>query len=1147
MKHHQHLFRTDSLFSITIMKTIKFALFAIMATLLCNTAWAQINTLPHYNLRPELLDEAGTPDILVIFDNSGSMNWRINETFTCADHNFSNWADVNCAAHPLSRSFLARTGMAQVFDDLTDKVNLGLMVYNAGARFGSLRAGVQPLNPAHRDDIKTRLAIESINNVNNSPTLIQSDGGTPIEGTLMSAYDYLVDRSLPTARNQTGTSPIPYATTQQCPARTSVILVSDGSANSKPGASTCTGSNTFCSAQAAGALWAAGVDVYVVGFGDPSLSASLDAIANQGSLDRFGNPRNAFIANNTASLVTAFNEILGNIFKRSSTGSGASISTSSNQDSAAFVQSLYLPTIESVPNASNVTNSVYWAGISRMLFVDEYGYIREDSNNDKTLGNYNTDKAIRFEIANDGTSILRRLDIAFVNGFPTEIGGGTSVPITDLNSLWELSEELEKLDQSTISQQRNYTSNQQKRFIFTSINGNQRDFTWHGSTNSGTNPIQSADVGHLYIEHSDPAKDTLARDLINWTRGDESGLPNKRNRTIDLDDANGVTQTRRFLLGDTVHASPITVGAPNQGYFELYGDKSYFNFANASAMKDRRTMSYIGANDGMVHAVNAGRYDPINRRFIQDQYPLGYEMWAYIPESILPHLRFWADDDYSTSQHVYGVDGHLVSFDLKVKSSGSDAWRTYLVATTGYGGYEHQVDTTDDGVNDNNIPDKTLRPSIVILDVTNPDQEPRLVAEIQSDEIGATTSKPVLVKSGNTSGAGEWYLAFGSGPSDIKGHYRDDNEPAKVFLYQLTENAATLVSGFPKSVSGTNGGFVGDIAVADWDTNYIDDALYFGVSTGDSSNMGGRLMRMTLDNYAMQTLVVDNNQSFDNKPLLENDNGEYWIFTGTGRINTRDDFASSERNAMYAVRESFTNTGTIDTSVIYNKSNLLNVTGVEVFDGNGRVSGGSLPPAVDTYADLQDEIKNNHLGWYRNKGNSAPTERVPGPATSPGLDILSYTTYKPASSSQCGVSGTSDLYFLSFSTGTAPYNGVSNASLPDGNSIAAFSRLADTLVTQIQYTGVDTPDPNEPGPSGAGMPGAGGGGGGGNPICEQGDVNCDCFAEGYVGTKDCSCSRPTPIVGLCVGADSTNPNCEAELYGYCGLGRKSWKEIDFRY
>ena len=83
----------------------------------------------------------------------------------------------------------------------------------------------------------------------------------------------------------------------------------------------------------------------------------------------------------------------------------------------------------------------------------------------------------------------------------------------------------------------------------------------------------------------------------------------------------------------------VAVGAPPDNYHIIYGDESYLRYY--LAFKGRETMVYVGANDGMLHAFTSWYYDKSAREFTLPSGttdPIGDEVWAYIPQNLLPHL-----------------------------------------------------------------------------------------------------------------------------------------------------------------------------------------------------------------------------------------------------------------------------------------------------------------------------------------------------------------------------------------------------------------------------------------------------------------------------------------------------------------------------
>src|SRR5690606_15431660 len=141
----------------------------------------------------------------------------------------------------------------------------------------------------------------------------------------------------------------------------------------------------------------------------------------------------------------------------------------------------------------------------------------------------------------------------------------------------------------------------------------------------------------------------------------------------------------------------------------------------------------------------------------------------------------------------------------------------------------------------------------VVLDVTDPEQPPTVLAEITHPDMGYTLAEPTLIKAraADTStgsytapSLNKWYLAFGSGPAGSTDKAREDaldyavsDKTAKLFIYDLKKK--TLSS----QDLGEAKSFVGGLQAADWTRDYIDDAIYFGLISGTVDNASGKLMR----------------------------------------------------------------------------------------------------------------------------------------------------------------------------------------------------------------------------------------------------------------------------------------------------------------
>jgi hypothetical protein len=146
---------------------------------------------------------------------------------------------------------------------------------------------------------------------------------------------------------------------------------------------------------------------------------------------------------------------------------------------------------------------------------------------------------------------------------------------------------------------------------------------------------------------------------------------------------------RNLPLGAIIGSTPAIMDPPS---LDPPPDADY-GFADgagtfAATYKNRRSLIFFGANDGMVHAVDART---------------GYEVWAFIPYNLLPKLRTLLDGQ-PVEQFDYFVDSSPKLAEVKI----GGAWRTILVIGEAYGGTFYQafditlagtgVSPTDDGL-----------------------------------------------------------------------------------------------------------------------------------------------------------------------------------------------------------------------------------------------------------------------------------------------------------------------------------------------------------------------------------------------------------------------------------------------------------------
>lgn len=567
---------------------------------------------------------------------------------------------------------------------------------------------------------------------------------------------------------------------------------------------------------------------------------------------------------------------------------------------------------------------------------------------------------------------------------------------------------------------------------------------------------------NTFLNYLDTANGETANNVVRFIRGEE-GISGFRNRTLDYD---GDGDLEVWRLGDIVNSTPALVASPNSGYDVLNGDDTYAEFREQ--YKDRRNVVYVGGNDGMLHAFNGGFWNGAERSFETTNsftgasdtavaHPLGSELWSYIPKAALPHLQWLTDPNYA---HTYYVDGQPQVFDVNIfpdDETHPNGWGTVLVVGMGLGGGTTQVDSNADGTDD-----QTLRSSYIVLDITDPEQPPELLAEISHSELAYTTSTPALFKQRargtgfDTPSQDNWYLVFGSGPTDL-GKVISNQEP-RLYVYDL--EAKAFEPGYPRTLSGYANSFVGDVSVVDWQDDYFDDTAYYGIISGDpttASSGAVERLRISSNGTGTTSTLIDTGRPVTAKPHLTKDGqGRRWVYFGTGRLFAADDNATTAQNRFYGLYEPVDSTG-VETSAEVFDTSLFNITDIQVKD-TGAVSDGAggsvtMPDAteVDTFNRLKFELPRQRQGWYRNLENDGtnPTERNVSKADSI-RSVLFYTTYKP-STNQCTPEGTSRLFGVDFQTGVAPpfdvFSPEESSETPDDEVVPSSILLGQGLAS----------------------------------------------------------------------------------------------------
>ena len=813
--------------------------------------------------------------------------------------------------------------------------------------------------------------------------------------------------------------------------------------------------------------------------GDPTFEGSStdtrewDLVNNRtGANGPDGIPDNYFYSSNPGLLANQLQRVFESLVARTASGTNAAVVANSSSGVGAVYQALYQP------QYSVGSKTVTWTGTLRAIFIDDNGFLREDSNGNAKLDGYNTDMVVQLEYdPNLEKTFVQRYSVGTNLSLTPS---GQPVELNELKPIWSAVDRLAAVTEPE-TQRASYTSaDSSRRYIFTAMDLNadgeidHNDVTEFSSSNS-TRLNDFKEFLGLPPDATGSVADEAAENLIDYIRGKEiSGF---RGRSIDYD-GDGTEEVWR--LGDIIHSTPAVVATPKDNYNVLYSDTTYADFVKK--YRDRRQVIYVGANDGMIHAFNGGFWRAGTKEFATQPYsgtvadhPLGQELWAYVPSNLLPHLRWLPELDY---QHVYYMDGEPLVFDANIfpeSETHPHGWGTVMVMGMRFGGSPIEISVYGT--------DRTMQSAYVVFDVTDPEQPPKLLGEVTAPDLGFTLSKPAVIKDRQPSNSeaslgdwtspsvNDWYLVIGSGPRGATATtVADSDQPARLFaidLEQLVDNSETAASSddYFVTISGANplvldaatNGFVGGLEVVDWDRNNSDDSFY--VSTVDNAPSAidepvGSVYRLLIEDNqgsstakyglsaAQLTEMMDVGQPVQAAPTAVRDTyGDRWLLFGTGKLLVPDDNILMDQQYFYGIKEPRDTSGEMTYGSV-SLSSLYDVTDVGVFERSGEVRDLTQAVSDDTatvtvgaqtveyYRDLEAALR-SYPGWKRELQSPtlAPSGRVTGSATlnPANRDSFAFTEYLPPAQS-CELDGESFLYVLSVTTGTAtPYAPLSTS------------------------------------------------------------------------------------------------------------------------
>ncbi len=514
--------------------------------------------------------------------------------------------------------------------------------------------------------------------------------------------------------------------------------------------------------------------------------------------------------------------------------------------------------------------------------------------------------------------------------------------------------------------------------------------------------------------------DTLGSDRVDYIRGDQ---------TKEIANGGGF-RDRTSLMGDIINSDPWFSGTSEDfGYSSLSGTEgsSYVTYRNSKLT--RTPALYFGANEGMLHAINANDGD---------------ELFTYVPDSLLSKLNllsyplYGCDDQAGCLPHAYFVDGAPRAGDAYIDTNGSDAWHSILVGSTGGGAKSlFSLDITD--------PD-SFSASDVMWEISTTQSPVAADLTTFQNNLGFTIPQSSIVKMHN----GQWVAIVPNG-------YDSVDKKAVLFIIDLETGGIIKTLDTGAGSGSAPNGLSTPIAI-DSDNDRIVDLIYAGDLQGNlwkfdvtSSNTNGWDVAFKQGSTPKPLYVAKDAsnivQPITSKPQVGNHpDGGLMVYFGTGKFfedGDQDVSGSVQTQTFYGIRD--------QGAEVASRSNLqvqtiLHEETISALSIDVRVTSDTIVDYSSKdgwYMDLASPITVSGVLSYIQEGERV----VSNPVLRAGRII--FTTLIPESD-PCGWGGTSWLMEIDAVNGqrlaTSPFDVNEDGSFDINDLLASYDTNGDGTI-----------------------------------------------------------------------------------------------------